>query len=169
MFREKATLAAVISAPILYVGLTPEVVGIYALLIVIDLITGVVASYIDDKKTIKSNTMIRGIITKISIFMIPFVIALVARWLGDGWWDLLKPMVWITLSILIASEAYSIIGNIYNIKTGKKVPEFDAVESIMSTILKALKLVGDNANKKVSDTPDVTSSPSIQDSPQTWV
>lgn len=147
MFREKATFTSLLLWPILYVGLSPEIVSIYAILIFIDIFTGITASYLDDKKKIKSQAMIRWIATKMGLFMLPFIIALVVKWLwGDGV-ELLSPMVAVTLSVLIASEAYSIIGNIYNIKTWKKVPEFDAIEAVMTTTLKTLRIVTENATK----------------------
>jgi hypothetical protein len=39
------------------------------------------------------------------------------------------------ISVFIASEGYSIIGNIYTIKTGKRVEEIDAVERLIKEIL----------------------------------
>lgn len=117
----------------------------------IDIITGVFASYFDDKKKIKSDTLMKWVIKKVSYFMIPFVIALVAKWLWDDTGMMLTPLVTTSISFLIAWEAYSIIGNIYNINTGKKVPEFDAMEAIMKKILSILKIGTDEKEKKIDE------------------
>lgn len=151
MFREKLWLSAIIMIPISYLWLSAETIMIYVVLMTIDIITGVFASYFDDKKKIKSDTLMKWVIKKVSYFMIPFVIALVAKWLWDDTGMMLTPLVTTSISFLIAWEAYSIIGNIYNINTGKKVPEFDAMEAIMKKILSILKIGTDEKEKKIDE------------------
>jgi len=52
-------------------------------------------------------------------------------WAGvDG----VNPLVAAVLWIIILTEWYSIIGHIYSINTGRKLPEIDALELLMEQI-----------------------------------
>ena len=51
-------------------------------------------------------------------------------------------MVWFisfTISILIVAEAYSVVGNVYTIKTGEAVKEIDAVSAIVKRLRRILE------------------------------
>ncbi len=64
-----------------------------------------------------------GLISKLSLLIIPIVLAMGAKATGaDYHYILLSGMY-----ILILSEVYSIIGNIYCMNTGEELPEYDAV------------------------------------------
>jgi hypothetical protein len=45
----------------------------------------------------------------------------------------------IVMGILIASEGYSIIAHIYNINTGKKLPEQDVLSTLVEKIVTIFK------------------------------
>lgn len=93
-----------------------------------------------------------GVLTKGIIFLIPLTIAFMAHGLSID----AEVIVYITMSILILSETYSILGHIYTIKTKKKTTEFDAVAALLGAlrgsiegmILKYIKQVEVNEQKK---------------------
>ncbi len=105
-----------------------------------DFITWVVGAYVDNKKDVKSETAIKWLIKKVSIFLVPFIVALMLK--GSGYES--NGIITTILSILIVSEGYSILGNIYTIKTGKKVTEIDALGIILK---KVKELIDDNTKK----------------------
>lgn len=110
------------SGVLAYLQISEEPFTIFAILLVIDYFTGVMKA-----KTlghsITSNKMKYGLASKLSLLIIPLVIALGAKALGaDYHYILLSGMY-----ILILSEVYSIIGNIYSTRTKEEFPEYDAL------------------------------------------
>ena len=96
-----------------------------SVLLAIDYVTGLFkASAL--KQSIKSNKMKYGLISKLVIFLVPIVFALGSTALGRDPGGILD----ISLTILILSEIYSILGNIYSIRSGKEMPEYDAISAI---------------------------------------
>jgi hypothetical protein len=108
-------------------------------LLVIDVITGVIKSYKLDIK-ITSNNLKYGFLSKLILLLIPIIFQIGAKGVDiDG-----TNIVTISYNILIISELYSIIGNIYSIQTKESLPEMDAIQMIgrkLRNIL--LNLVGD--------------------------
>lgn len=128
-----------IASTLSYLGLNKEAFTIFGYLLLIDYITGVLKA-----KTlgecITSNKMKYGVISKFSLVLIPLVLALAAKSLhGDA-----ENMLYVGMNILILSETYSIIGNIYTIRTREKLPEWDAVAALGHKIRSVLiRLSGD--------------------------
>lgn len=116
----------------LYLGIDQTPIFIFAILIAIDFVTWLIASFIVDKTSIKSLRAIQWIFKKSATFMIPFVVALVGK--GAGYEDM-SAMVTTIISLLIVSEGYSIIANIHAINTKERLPEIDAVGNIIKRIL----------------------------------
>lgn len=122
-----------------YLGLNKEAFTIFGYLLLIDYVTGVLKA-----KTlgqcITSNKMKYGLISKFSLVLIPLVLALAAKSLhGDA-----GAMLYIGMNILILSETYSIIGNVYTIRTKEQLPEWDAVAALGHKIRSMLiKLSGE--------------------------
>tara|TARA_R110000822_G_scaffold193489_2_gene331950 strand:- start:144 stop:338 length:195 start_codon:yes stop_codon:yes gene_type:complete len=50
-----------------------------------------------------------------------------------------------TLSLLAFAELYSIVANIYEIKTKNKLPEYDAVSSVIKALLSVIRKILDNS------------------------
>lgn len=105
-----------------------------------DIITGILrAGTIKGWASVTSSSFGFGIAFKALIILIPLIVALTGKGIGI---DLLF-MAKGALSMLIVSEAYSIIGNIYSIRTGKDQEEFDAVNwsiaRVREILLKILK------------------------------
>ena len=116
-------------------GLDVNKLFILSFLMFLDLTTGATKAYFS-KEPITSSRLSAGILSKIMLLIIPLTIALMAKGVD-------MDLVWLvsfTVSILIVAEAYSVVGNIYTIKTGETVKEIDAV----SAIVKALRRVLEN-------------------------
>lgn len=108
-----------------YLEISQEPFTLFAILLIIDYLTGVMKAKVLGI-TITSNKMKYGIISKLSLLLIPITIAIGAKAVGaDSHHILLAGMY-----ILIFSEVYSIIGNIYSIRTKEELPEYDAVSVI---------------------------------------
>ena len=108
-----------------YLEISQEPFTLFALLLVIDYITGL-AKAKTLGHSITSNKMKYGLISKLSLIIVPLVVAMGAKALGaDSHYVLTSGMY-----ILILSEVYSIIGNIYSARTKEEFPEYDALAMI---------------------------------------
>lgn len=119
------TLATYIAMLLHYLGLSTEIFVIYAVLLIVDYLTGIGRAY---KLSIQitSKEMWAGIISKLSSLFVPILLGLGFKTVGaDGVKALEVGMI-----ILSLSEVYSSISNIHAIKTTKDLPEFDALASI---------------------------------------
>lgn len=135
-------LIVLLSGVLAYLEISQEPFTIFAILLVIDYITGVWKA-----KTlgisITSNKMKYGLISKLSLLIIPIVLAMGAKATGaDYHYILLSGMY-----ILVLSEVYSIIGNVYCMNTGEELPEYDAVAMLGKQIRNILiRNSGDTKN-----------------------
>lgn len=126
-----------------YLHISHEVFFVFSVLIVIDTVAAIVASYIDDK-WVTSHRLGTGILKKCMMIIIPLTIALVAK---GAWFDS-KYTSWLVssvLTMLVFGEGYSIIWHIYAIRYGKKIPELDVVKLILE---KSLAFIRQEATKK---------------------
>lgn len=119
------TFVVLFSGILAYLEISQEPFTIFALLLVIDYITGLWKAKILGH-SITSNKMKYGLVSKLSLIIIPIVIAMGAKALGaDSHYVLTSGMY-----ILILSEVYSIIGNVYSARTKEEFPEYDALAMI---------------------------------------
>lgn len=114
-----------ISGVLTYAQIDIEVFSIFAGLIVVDFVTGIWKANTLGH-SITSNKAKYGVISKFSLIFIPIVIALGAKAIGQDGTDL---FVW-GMNLLILSEVYSTIGNIYTIRSGNEMPEWDVISII---------------------------------------
>lgn len=117
-------------------------ITILTFLMVIDFITGIIASAkVDGIQSITSKRMTAGAVAKLIIILIPFIVLLTGKGLG------LDSMKYVqgVLFILIVAEAYSNLGNIQSFRTGQRVPEIDAVSLLLKKIRKGLLELLDKA------------------------
>ena len=106
---------------------------ILAILMIIDMVTGILASVrVDGKQSVKSKVGIIGLSTKGVIILIPLVVALIAKGLGINMIFLISGVFW----SLILYEGYSILGNIETIRSGVRLPEYDAVANLIKVMRK---------------------------------
>ena len=119
-------------ASVEYLGFNPEVLVIFTILMVIDLITGIVRSIMVDGGSTFTSTAIRdGIFKKILLLGAIFTLGLAGRGVGFD----LSPLIQASITVLILAETYSILGNIHSARTGKTKNEFDAVSFILKKLL----------------------------------
>jgi len=116
------TVVGALSALLVYLGLDREVFAIFSALLVTDYILGI-GKAISLKESVTSNKAKYGILSKMSLLVIPIVLAASAKAVGQ---DASNFFFW-GMNLLIFSEAYSIIGNIYAIRTKKELPEWDVI------------------------------------------
>lgn len=124
---------------LMYTGLPAEPAAILAVLMCVDFVAGISKSRVTGTP-VTSHRIKVGAISKCGVMTVPLVMALTAKGLGaDFNW-----LVSWTVSVLILSETYSIVANIYTIRTGKIAPEWDAI----SFILARLRAVIENLDKR---------------------
>lgn len=130
MFFESSSIATIktfwyasVVAFFVYLNIPQDQVNILALLMIFDWVTGVGKQLRIDKRDVTSYKMSLGIMKKMGSFL----------FLCSGWLVLLSFKLdpsWYAntiLSVLIMSEFYSIIQNVYAIRTGIILPEYDAI------------------------------------------
>lgn len=131
--------------PTFLLGMSMHSFTILIVFIACDMITGIwrVAA-ISGGKEIKSAKAINGLASKMLFAFVPLVIAYTGKGIGLD----LAAFASGTLSLLIVSTAYSIIGNIYTIRTGVVIAEFDAMRVILNAVKGLLdKITIDNKHK----------------------
>lgn len=137
-------IVILISSMLAYLELDKEPMFFFAVLLVIDYITGLYKAKILGH-SITSNKMKYGCISKMLLILVPIVLAIGAKSVGA---DMDKALI-VGINILIISEIYSIIGNIYSARTKEEFPEWDAVAMIGKMIRNLLlKLSGDKEEYK---------------------
>lgn len=132
--------------PALFVGLSFESYTILAVFMVLDTILGVIKAAVlsHEGEKVVSYRLKSGILSKISVMLVPLLLA----WTGRGIGLDLVAVAQATLALLILSEFYSILGNIYSIYTRKKVDEFDAIGWI-------LRILRDRIERTLKDNMDI--------------
>jgi Bacteriophage holin family len=116
-------------------GVKYDALFAFGALMIMDVVTGVIASAsVNGWRSVTSRRLAFGVLSKLCLLLIPLAVALAALIVGQD----MSFLVTSAISILAVSEAYSITGNVYTIKTGKRVPEFDAVSIILSRIREVL-------------------------------
>jgi len=116
-----ANLAGVLT----YLGVPIEPFSLLAFLIMIDFITGVWKAHSLGVE-VTSNKAKYGVLSKFSLLIIPIVMGAGARALGQNSTEFFV----YGLNLLIVSEVYSTIGNIYSLRTKQELPEWDAISLI---------------------------------------
>ena len=115
------TIVAAIGFLLSYSGLTKEIVLAYIMLLSLDYITGIMASYkVCDEIT--SNRMIRGLFYKISLLFVLFGLGFFAKMIMMD--TEAKEIFFIPILIMLgAGELFSLVANVHCIKTGKRHKE----------------------------------------------
>lgn len=119
-----------------YLNLTPISVEVLAWFIVADMITGILRTIVlHGGASFKSSIWERGLVAKSLIIFLPFGVALAGKGIGVD----ISYLAQNCLNVFILSELYSIIGNIYSIKTGSVKVEFDAIGWLYNGVKDLLK------------------------------
>lgn len=130
-----------------YLNIPSEQLGILGTLMLIDFVTGVWKQFRIDPREIKSHLAWLWAMKKIATLMSVLVIALVLK--GLGIWE--ERYIISVLGIFIMAEGYSTIQNVYAIRTGKILPEFDVISLIIKTIWEYFKNKIEATVKKTLD------------------
>lgn len=119
-----------------YTGLPAEPAAILAVLMCVDFVAGISRAHALGE-SVTSHRMKVGAVTKCGVMTVPLVMALTAKGLGaDFNW-----LVSWTVSVFILSESYSIIANIYAVRTGVLLPEFDAVNAVLKKVRSLIDVI----------------------------
>jgi len=127
-------------ALLLYLGLDAEAVVGLTVLLGLDMITGVWKTIALGKKP-QSWRFANGLLSKLVLIIVPFSLALAAKAVHVD----LTVFIWATIDALILSELYSILGNIYSIRTKQEAEEFDVMSLILKKIRQFINKVLDDA------------------------
>lgn len=116
-----------------YTGVSQESIYILTALMVFDTITGYIkVAVLGGHPT--STRLSWGIASKLVLLLVPFTIVLSTKYLGLNLLGLASASI-ITMSV---SEAISVITNIYIIRTGKELKEFDLISGMLKKIRETL-------------------------------
>ena len=128
--------------PAILVGLSLHNYWILAVMLLLDVITGAWRSaVVNGPDSLTSWRALNGLFSKFLFLLIPLVVAYMGRGMGLE----LVAVAQSALGLLIFATGYSIIGNIYGIRSGRVVREFDAVRVILTWLERFLdKLAPDN-------------------------
>lgn len=111
-----------------YTSLSKENVLILSFLLLIDIATAILREWVIDPKKIQSRILCIGLISKLMVWILPFVIIIA----GKGANIDLSKLGNISLSVFIVAEAYSIIGNVIQIRArDKTIYEYDAITLVL--------------------------------------
>ncbi len=120
-------------------------VTILSVMMIIDTISWIAKQHKLDRSKLSSHWAWQGVMKKILTMMFLFSFALMFKWIEIDGSTYLK---WV-LSILIVSEFYSIVQNIYSFRTWNKVTEYDVVSVLLRYIGDALiNIIEDKIWKK---------------------
>lgn len=114
----------------------------------IDFITGVGKQYRIDPIAITSRRAWLGVMKKSATIVSIFSVALILKGINL----LSEEYISVMLSILIMAEGYSSIQNIYAIRTGSILPEFDAISIFLKTFSEFLK---EKIDKSIPKSPNI--------------
>ena len=130
------SIVIVIGFLLSYSGLTKEVVLAYIMLLSLDYITGIMASYkVCDEIT--SNKMIRGLFYKISLLFVLFGLGFFAKMVMMD--TEAKEIFFIPILIMLgAGELFSLVANVHCIKTGKRHKEEIVVTDYILKFIKKI-------------------------------
>lgn len=114
-----------------YFNLSSEQMHILAVLLFLDVATGIVRELVIDPRGFSSKIGIVGMLSKLLTFSIPFVVALVGKGVGMDMADFIS----VAISTLIVYEGWSVISNIGQIRAkDKTIAEYDAISFLIKKI-----------------------------------
>ena len=126
----------------LFLDMDIDIVKILGILMAVDTALGVIKA-LRLRQKVSFKRLIWGMITKISVLIVPMVLALVAKALSfDFTW-----FVSAVLNILVLAEGFSAISNIISIKEGKQIENQDFITKLLHGIRAGLgKLINNLFN-----------------------
>lgn len=119
-----------------YFQMKQESITIFAILLLIDFALWIIHAYYKDKQSITSTRMRLGAGKKVLRFTIPFSVVIMLKGIGFAEIGFLVSSI---MSILIASEGYSILRHYVFIQTKKEMTEMDAIDFVLNKVIDILK------------------------------
>ena len=119
-----------------FLGMKTDVVRLLFYLMVIDSVLGVLKS-IRLKQRFSFKILLWGMVTKLSILIIPMILAL----LGKAMTFDFTYFVVAVMNVIIVSEGISCITNIISIKSNKEIENVDYITMMLQVIKKALSKI----------------------------
>lgn len=110
-----------------------NVVIVLSYLMLADTIVGVIKA-VRLGETISFKKLIWGMVTKVSVLIVPMVLALVAKGLSFDF----KWFVNAVLDILVVAEGFSVISNVIAIKEKKEVENSDIITKLLNAVRKGM-------------------------------
>lgn len=120
----------------LYLEIDQEAVSILSVLLWLDIFTWVVKSLRVWKK-VTSKWFLIWLVSKTIILLIPMVLWFMARWIDID----ISSLIYIIISMMMVAETYSVVTNIWVIRTGNDIEEQDAMTMVISLLLKKLRFL----------------------------
>lgn len=118
-----------IYAIFVYLGVDSTIVEALFLLMCIDTVLGAIKAVVLGGN-FSFSVLLWGMVTKLSVLVVPMVIALVAKGLSfDFKWFVLA-----ILNVLVVAEGFSAVSNILSIKSKKNVKNVDFVSLLLQAI-----------------------------------
>jgi hypothetical protein len=122
-------IKSLLYALFIYLGIKTGIVKILFYLMIIDSVLGVLkALRLHNKISLKR--LVWGMVSKLSVLIIPMILALMAKGLSLDF----NYFVVIVLDILIVNEGISCITNILSIKTKKQIENTDYITKMIEAI-----------------------------------
>jgi phage-related holin len=115
-------ISLIFASVITYLDLPLEPVKALFFLVMLDFVTGIMKAVATDVP-ISSARMKKGALTKIAVLLVPIIIAVTARGVGENFNNVIEVSLW----MLVIAEGYSNISNVHAIKTKKELPEWDVI------------------------------------------
>jgi cobalamin biosynthesis protein CobD/CbiB len=131
-----ATVKTFLYGIFIFLDIDVNIVKILAILMAIDTVLGVIKSIRLNRK-VSFKRLVWGMITKVSVLIVPMVLALTAKALSfDFSW-----FVNAVLNILVLSEAFSAITNVISIKEGKELQNTDFITKLLHSVRNGLSSI----------------------------
>lgn len=132
----------------IFLNIDVDVVKVLIWLMLIDTVSGVLKSFILDKR-FDFKVLLFGICSKLLVLLIPMVVALVGKGISKNY-DFTGVLDCI-LKVLVVSEGLSVITNFYVIKTKREVKNYDVVTQLLSAIRKMLLKIINGTIKSINN------------------
>lgn len=117
-----------------FLDIDANVVKLLAILMAVDTVLGIAKTVVLGKK-FSFKKLIWGMITKVSVLIVPMILALTAKALSfDFTW-----FVNAVLDILVVAEAFSAITNVISIKEKKELQNTDFITQLLYRIRRGLQ------------------------------
>lgn len=118
-----------------YFGLTAEWLIILTIFLGLDILFGLLDSYIVTQNT-SSVKLVEWLAKKLTRWALPFIVVAAMKWV---WYENIELLSNMIMSTLIISEWYSIIWHFYSINYGKSLPEIDALKALFEKVWELFK------------------------------